>query len=54
VHSAYGRFEALTTVNMKVSIFWDVMPCSLVVLSAGSIFVVEENRVYTASHLKGE
>jgi hypothetical protein len=24
----YNKFEVLTTVNMKSSIFWDIMPCS--------------------------
>jgi hypothetical protein len=25
----YARFQVLSVVNMKITIFWDVMPCSL-------------------------
>jgi hypothetical protein len=26
----YARFKVLSVVNMKITIFWDVLPCSLV------------------------
>jgi hypothetical protein len=28
IHNSYVRFQVLTAANMKLRIFWDVLPCS--------------------------